>query len=491
MRVQFINAPPHQIVERMYDTPEYTRLALATLAGFVRPHGYEVSCVDAKFEGLTYDQTLERVKEYRPDIVGLTAFTNEVKPAARVAAMIKKAMPDVKVILGGVHMTAIPERTMNEFPQLDFGGIGEGEQTMLDLLNALSSGADLATVDGLIWRGPDGALVKNAPRVDIADQDTIPMPAWDLMPPAREYLVMTARGCPYSCQFCMNPNGRVVRKRSPELFVQELEWLVENMKPERFFMCDEIFSVDMKRTHRILDLMIEKGIPKTVKWMAQTHVNFTDEELFRKMKKAGAYIVGFGIETGDLDKLQYLNKGIRGYDKIDAARKAAKKAKLPVEAYFIIGQPNETWDSARNTIRLAVRVNPDLPIFGIMVPYPGTEVQRLAEKGEGGFRIKSTNWDDYNKQIGDALEFEGLTRRQLEQLQLLGYLSVFVRNLRFIDLTRFLWRFRREGFVFLRKVLFKKATFVNRAAEAGAPAPGANGESEELAYFPEHHTSHR
>lgn len=279
-----------------------------------------------------------------------------------------------------------------------------------------------------------------------------------------------------------------MRKRSPELFVDELEWLVENMKPQRFFMCDEIFSVDMERTHRILDLMIERGIHEKVKWMAQTHVNFVDEDLFRKMKKAGAYMVGFGIETGDLDKLQYLRKGIRGWEKIEAAREAARRAGLPVEAYFIIGQPNETWESAKNTIELAVKVNPELPIFGIMVPYPGTEVARLAERGEGGYRIKSYDWNDYNKQIGDALEFEHLTRRQLEQLQLLGYLSVFVRNFRFLDLLRFVWRFRREGFVFLRKLLFRKATFVH-PEELEAPEGAAAGEP--LAYIPEHHTSHR
>jgi len=449
----------------MYDTPDYTRLALATLAGYLRPHGYECGCVDAKFERLSYDDVLERVRAFAPDIVGLTAFTNEVKPAARVAERIKRELPGVKVILGGVHVTAIPERTMNEFPSFDFGAVGEGEQTMLDLCDALRDGGDLAGIDGLIWRDDGGALIENSPRADIADQDSIPMPAWDLMPPARESLVMTARGCPYSCQFCMNPNGRVVRKRSPESFVDELDWLIEHAKPERLFICDEIFSVDVKRTHRILDLMIERGHHRHLKWMAQTHVNFVDEELFAKMKRAGAYMVGFGIETGDLEKLRTLNKGIRGFEKIDAARAAAARAGLPVEAYFIIGQPHETWESARNTVRLAVRVNPDLPIFGIMVPYPGTEVHRLAENREGGFRIKSTNWDDYNKQIGDALEFDGLTRRQLEQLQLLGYLSVFIRNFRFLDLARFVWRFRREGFVFLRKVLFKKATFVTEVTD--------------------------
>ncbi|MBI4881843.1 MAG: B12-binding domain-containing radical SAM protein [Planctomycetes bacterium] len=483
MRVQLINAPPRQIVERMYDTPEFTRLALATLAGYLRPHGHEVSCVDAKFERLGYDAVLERVRGFRPDVVGLTAFTNEVKSAGQVAALIKRELPEACTVLGGVHMTAIPERTMDEFPQFDCGVIGEGERTLLELCQALAAGRDLGQVDGLIHRS-GGLLTRNGPRQEIADPDSIPMPAWDLMPAAREYTVMTARGCPYSCVFCMNPNGRVVRKRSIEAFVQELEWLIEHKRPERLFICDEIFSVDVARTRRLLDLMIERGVHRKLKWFAQTHVNFVDEELFRRMKEAGAYMVGFGIETGDLEKLKSLNKGIRSHEKIKAAREAARRAGLPVEGYFIIGQPDETYESAQNTIKLAAEVNPDLPIFGIMVPYPGTGVAAMAERGAGGFRIRSYDWDDYNKQIGDALEFEHLSRRQLERLQLIGYLSVFIRNFRFLDLARFLWRFRREGFVFLRKFLFKKATFVNQ------PAPGAP-RREELAYIPEHHSSRR
>lgn len=464
MRVQLINAPPFQVVERMYDTPDYVRLSLATLAGYLRPHGHTVDCVDAKFERLDDDAVLERVREYRPDLVGLTAFTNEVKACAEVARRIGAEFPGIRIVLGGVHMTAIPERTMHEFPEIDFGCIGEGEQTLLELCDALDARADLAPVDGLIWRR-DGSLVRNAPRENIRDQDTIPMPAWDLLPRAREYTVMSLRGCPFSCQFCANPNGRIVRKRSPRRFVDEVEWLVEHAAPERLFICDEIFSVDQKRTHLILDDMIARGLHERVRWMAQTHVNFVDERLFRKMKDAGAYMVGFGIETGDLEKLRSLNKGIRSYDTVVEARRAAKRAGLPVEAYFIIGQPDETRGSVRNTIRLARRLNPDLPIFGIMVPYPGTEVAAMAERGEGGFRIRSRDWNDYNKQLGDALEFDGLARHELERLQLWGYLSVFVFNYRFVALARFAWRFRREGITFFRKLL---------SSRSGSPAsPGA------------------
>jgi len=459
LRVQLVNAPPARIVERMYDTPDFVRLSLATLAAVLREDGHEVACVDAKFERLDHDAVLARVEDFAPDVVGLTAFTNEIEPAHEVARRVKARRPGVTTVVGGVHVSAIPERTLRELGAFDLAVVGEGERTLAELCAWIAAGvarADPSAIDGLAWRR-GGDVVVNAPRAPIADQDTLPMPAWDLLPPAREYTVMTARGCPYRCPFCQNPNGRVVRKRSPELFLDEVEWLVETMAPERLFISDEIFTVDRARTDAILDGMIARGLAARVRWMAQTHVNFVDEALFARMKAAGCDLVGFGIETGDEHALASMGKGLLDHRRILAAREAARRAGLAVEGYFILGQPNETKESARATIALATALDLDLPIFGIMVPYPGTEVARMAERGEGGYRIRSTDWNDYNKQIGDALEFEHLSRRDLEWLQVTGYLSVFARNGRWLDLLRFCWRFRREGIAVMRKVVFGSA----------------------------------
>lgn len=478
MRVLLINAPPARIVERMYDTPEFTRLALACLGAVLRGRGHEVAAIDAKFERLDHDQVLERVASFGPQLVGLTAFTNEIKSAARVAADVKRRWPQVRTIVGGVHVSAIPERTLEEFPAFDFGCIGEGELTLAELVDVLEAGGDPAGVAGLVLRsaGKAGAVpasagpVRTAPRAVLLDLDDLPMPAWDLMPPAVEYTVMSSRGCPYSCPFCQNPNGRRVRARSVEAFVGELAWIAEHTHARRLFISDEIFTLDRERTLAILDALVARGLHQRLAWMAQTHVNFVDEDLFARMRAAGAYLVGFGIETGDADMLRALRKGLIDHRPVLAARAAARRAGLPVETYFIIGQEHETLASAWRSLRLAFQLNPELPIFGIMVPYPGTRVAALAERGEGGFRIRSRDWDDYNKQIGDALEFEGLSRRQLELLQLAGYLGVFLLNGRLLDLGRFVWRFRQEGFAFLRKLLWPRGWSTGALSAAGRPA---------------------
>src|SRR5205085_6960835 len=143
--------------------------------------GARVQIVDAKFERLGYADVVSRVRAFAPDVVGITAFTNEVKPAARLARKVREAMPGVRVVLGGVHISALPAETMVEFPEFDVGVIGEGEQTFGELLDALDRGRRLHGVAGIIFR--DGEqLVQTAERPRIADQDSIPRPAWDLLP---------------------------------------------------------------------------------------------------------------------------------------------------------------------------------------------------------------------------------------------------------------------------------------------------------------------
>jgi len=136
-----------------------------------------------------------------------------------------------------------------------------------------------------------------------------------------------------------------------------------------------------------------------------------------------------------------------------AAFAAAKRAGVNTIGFFIFGHPNETAASIRATIDLAVMLNPTIPIFGVMVPYPGTEVARLAARGDAGYRLVTDDWDAYNKQVGGALTFAGLSRRQIETLQLRGYVEVFLRNGRYRDLAAFIWRYRVAGARVVAKLL--------------------------------------
>lgn len=461
LRVLLNNPPVKKIEEPWYDTPDFGRAGLAYVAGYLRAHlpACEVVILDSKFERLDFDQTLARIKEFEPDLVGFTAFTNEIKPAAAMSELIKAWRPSVLSVIGGVHVTALPRETLLEFPTFDLAVNGEGEITFYELCRALAEAGDagdpaaaaLDDIDGLVFRRGD-EIVLNRPRQRMIDLDAIPFPAWDLLPPAATYFIQVSRGCPFACKFCMNPNGKIARRRSVPNVIAELEDVIENYGPTDIWYGDEIFTVDIEHTRELLKAKIAAGIPEKVRWSAVTHVRFVDEDLFRLMSNSNVALVGFGIETGDEETLKKIGKGTT-IELITKMRAGARKYKVPITTYMIIGQPNESVASIRKSIDLAVKLNPELPIFGIMVPYPGTEVSRLAARGEAGYRLLTRDWDAYNKQIGGALEFANLSRFQIEFYQLYAYVKVFLWNFRFLDLAKFVWKFRTAGFAVVFKML--------------------------------------
>ncbi len=450
MRVLLVNAPPYRIQEPYYDTPPFPRSTLAFLAAYVREAGIEVQVLDCKFDRLSYEEAMKRVTALNPDLVGFTAFTNEIIQAGRLARMVKERRPDLKTVIGGVHLTALPERTLREFPQFDYGVIGEGEETFLELIRCLESGAEPTAVRGVCSLGRDGGYAYGGDRPKILDQDRLPMPAWDLFRPAKEYVIHTSRGCAYNCPFCMNPNGRRVRARSPEKVVQELAWLYNYARPSAVFIGDEIFTVPRTRALAICQAMIASGLNHKIRWQCHSHVRSTDLELSVLMREAGCFMVNLGIETGDEASLAEIAKGT-SLAHIEKTAEVLREADLPFCAMFILGHANETHETATKTVDLGVRLNPTEPAFGIMVPYPGTRVAEMAARGEGGFVLNEKDWNDYNKQIGDGLSLVGISRKELEWLQIWGYLKVFLWNLRFGDLAKFAWRYRGEGLSLAKK----------------------------------------
>ena len=455
-RVCLINPPVIGILEPWYDTPSFGRTGLAYLAGYLRKFtNYAIQIIDAKLERLNFKEVLDRVTAFNPHLVGFTAYTNEIKPAAYQAALLKKHLPHIKTVIGGVHLTSMPKETLHEFAAFDIGVVGEGEITFFELCNAICNGTGFAGIDGLVYR-TGTEVVTTAPRKRIADQDSIPFPAWDLMPATETYFVQSERGCPFSCLFCMNPNGKIARKRSVQNVIDELNWIISDFAPQKISFGDELFSVDIPRTHALLDAMIENKIGEKVAWDVQTHVHFVDEPMFAKFKRANVERVELGIETGDEESLRRMGKGTN-LSKIFAACDAAKKQGVKIGTFFLFGQPNESLQSMSSTINLAVKLNPDLPMFGLMTPYPGTEIAKMAARGEGGYRLLTTNWDEYNKQIGGAMAFANLTRSQIEWLQIKAYAKVYLYNFRILDFIKFVWHYRKGATEVLKKIVFKSS----------------------------------
>lgn len=469
MRIVLVNPPPYKIMEAFYDTPSFPRPALAFLAAYLRQNCMTVGVVDCKYSRLDYEDALEHIKEFSPDIVGITAMTNEVIQAGEVARRVKRWNPAIVTVIGGAHVSAIPERTLREFPDFDFAVVGEGEESLLSLAGAVESGLEKSLVIPGVAKILDGSYSYGGNACQCAF-DTLPPPAWDLFEPAREYMLHTSRGCPYHCLFCMNFHGRTVRQAPAWKVLEEIEQLVTISGVKSVIFGDEIFTIDRERTVEICEGLISRGLHRKFKWWCVSHVRCMDYELIMLMKKAGCRMVGLGIEAGSDERLAQISKGTTRARILQVTRDI-RRAGLPFEAYCILGYPDETLETAKETVNFVVEINPHQPVIGIMVPYPGTRIAAMAEKGEGGYVLTASSWNDYNKQIGDAICFRNLTRRQLERLQLWGYVKVFLFNLRIVGLLRFAWRYRLLAWKsVLKAVGFNRGMRSKPGMKIGEPA---------------------
>ncbi len=453
MRVVLINPPSERKCEK-YDSPISQHIGLGYLASAIESAGHTVRLLDAKLERLDFDNVISEIDNFRPDVIGFTAMTHEINVVSKLVNKLQAAK-DIRIVVGGVHISALPEETLKMIPDVDFGIIGEGEESFIKLLSFIENGKnDWASINGLAFRGTNGNITWSYSN-RIEDLDSLPCPNCKHFPNAKVYNIIATRGCPYSCVFCMQAMGRKVRKRSIGNIIYEIENAIKCLSPEQFIFYDETFSVDKKFVHRLCDEIISRGIHKKIKWVAMTRADSIDEPTIKKMKDAGLTYIEFGVESGNNEVLKRIRKGISKEDALYAVG-LAKKYNIKVGCDFILGHPYETLETALDTIKFASELNPDIINLGIMVPYPGTTIREKALKKEWGYKIISNNWSDYNKELGNALELENLCRADLEKLQLLGYMRLFLANRRYLDFIKFAFKYRKEALGYIKNVMSKR-----------------------------------
>lgn len=455
MKVLLISPAPDSGLSEMRE-PHH---GLAYIAAYLRSKGgFEISVIDAKTRYQNTSQVLERTSQIKPDIVGITAMTPDILWARKIAEGIKRCSPNVPIILGGQHVTILPEEVMKKFHCFDIAVLGEGEITMHELLEGtLKDNTALSQIKGIAFRD-NGRVIITSPRETLYELDILPFPAWEYFPPVASeqstYPVYGTRGCPYRCKFCCAETlGNKVRKRSPENIIQEIERNIQKYGSRRFWFSDETFGFDRKWAYNLLDLMVQRGLPGKIDWCCQTRVNLVDEELFFKMKKAGCFRVSFGIESGNQRILDGVAKGIR-LDQVRKAVNIAKELGFETTAYFIIGHPYETPSTAKDTIDFATELNTTAVVFSKMVPLPGTEVYEMAKRGEGNYTYVSENWDEYRKHYTHPLGLRDISPEGLDRLVIKAYLTFYLYNHRWRDLYNLLWG-RRSSVVLYCKTLIK------------------------------------
>jgi anaerobic magnesium-protoporphyrin IX monomethyl ester cyclase len=367
-------------------------IGLLMLGAVLRKSGHRVRMVDASALGLTYEETIEEIKKFRPDIIGLTAVTPSIARTVKLAYMIKKIYPSVSIIIGGPHFTAVPQKTMKDYPVFDYGVIGEGEHTIVDLVETLASGRTPSTVPGVAIR-ENGKIFFSQPRKPITDMDSLPFPSWDLFdgfphkyhPALFKYKklpsthIISSRGCPNKCIFCdTSVFSRRIRFHSPEYILGLVDYLVKKFNIKEIIFEDDQFLLKKKRVEKICEGILRSKWD--IAWSCSGRVNSVDDiGLLKLMKHSGCWQINYGIESSDQRILDFAKKEIT-INQIKKAVRLTHKAGILSKGYFIFGLPYETEKTMRNTIRFAKSIPlDDISIF-MLTPFPGSEMYDIAEK---------------------------------------------------------------------------------------------------------------
>jgi anaerobic magnesium-protoporphyrin IX monomethyl ester cyclase len=389
-------------------------LGLCYLAGAARAQGHELGILDCLAEGwrrrvrgpkgdsygLSDDAIEARLRAFQPDVVGISVpFSIQAGNALDLARLVARCCPDARVVLGGMHATALPREVLEE-PAVHFVIQGEGEESFPRLLAALEGRGSPDEVDGLAYRRSDGSVVVHPKRCFVEDLDRLPLPAWDLVELSsyrkagrahgfaqrgrRNFPVVSSRGCPARCVFCGNHRlwGRGFRARSPEHIVAELEHLVRAHGVDHIQFEDDNLTYDIPRAKALFRLMIER-VPG-LRWTTPNGVALwsLDRECLELMHRAGCYFVCFGLESGSQRVLSELMGKPLDLDRVLPLIPYARSLGMRVGLFFVVGLPGETREELQASFELPYRVPVDWVEYSIASPYPGTALRRLASDGQ-------------------------------------------------------------------------------------------------------------
>ncbi|MFC1888875.1 B12-binding domain-containing radical SAM protein [Thermodesulfobacteriota bacterium] len=386
-------------------------LSLCSLGAYLKSRGYRCGIVDLDFAGRVSPVLEEAVREARPKVVGISAYTPNVGIAGEIATRVKEMDRKLQVVLGGFHASALPERTLREFQDIDTVVVGEGEETLKQLMSILLDGGKPDKVRGVAYREGEGVCV-NEVRPLIKNLDSLPFPDRGLVP-VTEYIpdpgnyfqlpssgILYSRGCPFKCTFCSKAVfGNRIRYRSVEHFIAEVESCIDRYGIRDFRLEDEAPTVDVRRVIALCKEIIQRRMRIT--WSCFSRVDTVDEEVLGLMKEAGCYHVTYGIESANQGTLEKIGKRI-DLGQAAAAVKLTKTLGIECKANFILGFPWETAADMRSIVHFAKRISPDLVTFNLFKPLPGSALFNELEASGG---LHHTSWDDYFT-TGESLLFD-------------------------------------------------------------------------------------
>ncbi len=386
MRILLIFPP----VDTSLPTKGSFPLGLGYISSILLDMGCSVDILDININQFTRSQVVKKIKELKGyDLIGITGMVTIYGYIKWLTGIIKESLPGIPLVVGGTVASAMPELFLQK-TRADIVCIGEGEETVKELIAAIHEKRNLESVKGIYFKRGE-RIIKNPHRELINNLDSIPFPAWHLFQtkkyikhhyivncPSNSMNLIAGRGCPYSCTFCYRNFGRTVRYRSVENIIEEIKTLKEKYKITHFEFQDELFTLNDKRVVEFCDRVLKEKLKIT--WRCLGRANLANYEILKLMKETGCHWLGYGIESGSQRMLDSMNKKITVAEAKKAIR-LTRKAGINVSATFMIGMPGET----RETIRETVEFCKETEIFNVpffTAPYPGTFLyQSLKSKG--------------------------------------------------------------------------------------------------------------
>ena len=359
--------PPGELRDLESNLPP---LGLGYIASYLRKY---YGNIDIKISN-----NLGDIIKFKPDIIGITGYTQNFETVKQMTIQLKQEL-DVPIIIGGHHITTVPQNLPDS---CDIGVIGEGEETMHQLLLNYErfgfSKDSLKSVKGIVFK--DNSLIITEKRDLIEPLDTIPFPARDLFDLKTDLThIMTSRGCPYRCIYCSSSIfWEKVRMFTPEYVVSEIEHLVDVHHIKNIWMYDDIFILNKERVEKIADLIVEKNLNSRVAFSVQTRANLISEDICQTLEKMNVVGVSFGLESGSegmLKKLKLDNVSVAQNRK---AIELCRKYDFSVNGPFIIGSPHETKKDILKSIEFFKKEPLDSSEVYIATPLPGTKLWEYA-----------------------------------------------------------------------------------------------------------------
>jgi radical SAM superfamily enzyme YgiQ (UPF0313 family) len=368
----------------------YYPIWLAYATGALEQAGFDVKLVDAPASGHGLRSVLDLVEMFQPRLVVIDTSTPSIYSDVEVAKAIRGQLPDGFILFVGSHVSALPEASLQIDPVVDAVARREYDYVVRDLAQLLDGGGDLSTILGLSYRASDGTIVHNADRPFIEDLDALAFVSQVYKRHLRvedyfysitrypEVAIVTGRGCPYRCIYCLWPQrltGHKYRKRSVENVADEFEFIAREFPEVReIFIEDDTLTVDEGHTVALAKKLISQG--NRLPFTANSRVDVSYETL-RWLKQAGLRLLCVGFESGDQGVLDAMRRGTR-VEQFYRFRDDARRAGILVHGCFMAGCPGETRESLDKTLALAKRLSPDTAQFFPLMVYPGTEVYAWA-----------------------------------------------------------------------------------------------------------------